>query len=289
MGRASTFFIRSYIILELTWKNANLVFIKIYMKLVEHFPDQLLLMVRILFMTVTYIYHSCYLIEFEEFSILFDFYKDVRREDGSYWVKDYLLNRKGDLYVLCSHSHYDHFSPEILAWKEQKKNIHYIFSRELLVSGKTTIGDAIYLDKEDVYRDQRLTIKAFGSTDAGGSFLVEYNNRHIFHAGDLNNWHWNEEVDKEEALSYENYFLCELELVSEHNDRLYLAMFPIDPRLGKDFMKGAEQFVSRIRTNYFLPMHFGGDYTEIGKFQEIAERYNCKFLPLSHKGQSFQL
>lgn len=255
----------------------------------EHFTGQLLLMVRNLVMKVTYIYHSCYLIEFEEFSILFDYYKDAYRKDGSLWVKDYLLNKEEELYVLCSHSHYDHFNPEILTWKEKKKNIHFIFSSELLESGKTTTGDAIYLEKEDVFRDKRITIKAFGSTDAGGSFLVEYNNRHIFHAGDLNNWHWNEEVGKEDALSYENYFLCELELVSEHNDRLYLAMFPIDPRLGKDFMRGAEQFVSRIKTNYFLPMHFGDNYTLLEPFKEIAERYDCTFLHLTHKGQSFQL
>lgn len=240
-------------------------------------------------MTITYIYHSCYLIEFEGFSMLFDFYKDAPREDGSDWVGDYLLNKEEELYVLCSHSHYDHFNPEILSWRERKKNIRCIFSRELLESGKTAVGDALYLEKEEIYRDQRLTIKAFGSTDAGGSFLVEYNNRQFFHAGDLNNWHWSEEVSTEEALSYENNFLCELELLSEQAGRLYLAMFPVDPRLGKDFMRGAEQFVSRIKTDYFLPMHFGENWDKVNRFEEIAARYGSQFLPLSHHGQSFIL
>ena len=238
-------------------------------------------------MTITYIYHSCYLIEFEGFSILFDYYQDTPREDGSGWVKDYLLNKEEELYVLCSHSHYDHFNPEILFWGEWKKNIHYIFSKELLKSGVSKTGDALYLEKEEVYRDHRLTIKAFGSTDAGGSFLVGYNNRHFFHAGDLNNWHWSEEVSTEEALSYENYFLCELELLAEETNRLYLAMFPVDPRLGKDFMRGAEQFVSRIKTDLFLPMHFGENYDKANRFGEIAAWYDCQYLPLSHRGQSF--
>lgn len=240
-------------------------------------------------MTVTYIHHSCYLIEFEEFSILFDYYKDAPREDGSAWVNDYLLKKEEDLYVLSSHSHEDHFNPKILSWKERKKNIRYIFSREILESGKAVAEDALYLDKGESYRDHRLTIRAFGSTDAGGSFLIGHNNRLYFFAGDLNNWHWNEEVTKDIALSFENNFLCELELLAEQTDRVYLAMFPVDPRLGKDFMRGAEQFVSRIKTDYFLPMHFGDDWDKVNRFAEIAARYGCHFLSLSHKGQSFTL
>jgi hypothetical protein len=244
-------------------------------------------MVVISVMTITYIYHSCYLIEFDGFSILFDYYKDALREDGSEWVRDWLLNKEEELYVLCSHSHYDHFNPEILSWKERKKNIRYIFSRELLETGVSKAGDALYLEKEEIYRDQRLMIKAFGSTDAGGSFLVEYSKRQFFHAGDLNNWHWGEEVSAEESLSYENHFLCELELLAEQTNRLYLAMFPVDPRLGKEFMRGPEQFVSRIKTDLSLPMHFGENYDQVNRFEEIAARYDCQFLPLSHPGQSF--
>ena len=220
--------------------------------------------------------------------MLFDYYKDVPREDGSEWVRDWLLNKEEELYVLCSHSHHDHFNPEILSWKERKKNIRYIFSKELLESGVSKAEDALYLEKEEVYRDQRLMIKAFGSTDVGGSFLVEHNKRQFFHAGDLNNWHWSEEVSTEEALSYENHYLCELKLLAEQVNRIYLAMFPVDPRLGKEFMRGPEQFVSRIRTDLFLPMHFGENYDKVNRFGEIAARYNCQYLPLFHPGQSFK-
>jgi len=72
----------------------------------------------------------------------------------------------------------------------------------------------------------------------GGSFLVRHGDRLIFHAGDLNNWHWNEEVSNEEALAFENAYLCELELLSETTNRLYLVMFPVDPRLGEGVHEG---------------------------------------------------
>lgn len=240
-------------------------------------------------MRVTYIYHSCFMIEWEDFSILFDFFRDAPREDGSLWVNDYLLSKKEDLYVLCSHSHSDHFNPDILTWGRKKENIRYIFSDELKKSGKIVKEEVCFLAKKETYTDDRLIIQAFGSTDIGGSFLIKYNDQFIFHAGDLNNWHWNEEVSKEEALSYENLFLCELELLAERADHLQLTMFPVDPRLGKDYMRGPEQFVERIKTDYFLPMHFGEKKNEANRFEKIAKRYGCNFLSISHVGQSFYL
>ena len=240
-------------------------------------------------MTITYIYHSCYLIEFDEFSILFDFYEDAIRPDGSYWVRDYLLSKDEDLYVFCTHSHSDHYTPEILTWKENKSNIRYIFSDELLESNNAKPGDAVFLKKEETFKDHRIKVKAFGSTDLGGSFLIRFKEILLFHAGDLNNWHWKEEVTPDEALTFENNFLCEVELISEKLDNLYVAMFPIDPRLGKDFMLGAQQFVSRINTKYILPMHFGDNYDKANQFEDIAKKYGSHYIAVDKKGQSFYL
>lgn len=244
-----------------------------------------------LIMTVTYIYHSCYLLEFSDFSIIFDFYQDVRKENDQFWVKDYLLSKPQDLYVFCTHSHADHFNPEMLTWKEKKENIKYIFSKELRDADVVNQNNEefIFLDKGDVFEDSHLKAKAFGSTDIGGSFLLTINGKMFFHAGDLNNWHWNEEVPKIEASGYENNYLCELELVAESLEHLFLAMFPVDPRLGKDYMKGAEQFVRRVSTDYFLPMHFGENYDKANAFEKFARQQNCNYLKVTQKGESFKI
>lgn len=241
-------------------------------------------------MIVTYIFHSCYLLEFSDFSVIFDFYQDVKRDNVQFWVKDYLLSKPQDLYVFCTHSHSDHFNPEVLNWKDEKENIKYIFSKELLDTGTVSNPEGIlFLDKGEVFRDKQLQAKAFGSTDTGGSFLLNVGDKLIFHAGDLNNWHWNEEVSKIEASGYENNYLCELELLAESLEHLFLAMFPIDPRLGKDYMKGAEQFVRRVSTDYFLPMHFGDNYDKANAFEKFARQQNCNYLKVTQKGESFNL
>lgn len=240
-------------------------------------------------MIVTYIYHSCYLIEFEGFSVIFDFYQDAKRDDGSYWVQDYFLNKKERLYVFCTHSHADHFNPEILDWKQKHPNIQYIFSKEIAEEKRIADKSIVFLDKLDVFEDDNLKVTAFGSTDVGHSFLLQVGDKHIFHAGDLNNWHWNEEVPKPEATTYETNFLCELELLAENTKDFFLAMFPIDPRLGKDYKLGAEQFVKRFSVDYFLPMHFGDNFDKANAFKRYANLQNCHYLEVHKRGQTFQL
>lgn len=241
-------------------------------------------------MTITYIYHSCYLLEFDGFSVILDFYKDAKKDDGRFWVKDYLLEKKEDLYVFCTHSHSDHFNPEILEWQKNKANIKYIFSSELKENKRfDENANIMYLDKLQIYGDEFLRVKAYGSTDAGASFLINVGGKRFFHAGDLNNWHWNEEVPKPEAATYENSYLCQLELVAEGIEEIYAVMFPVDSRLGKDYMRGAEQFISRIPTAHFLPMHFGEHYDKANAFAPIAQNHHCKYLEVHKKGQSFTL
>ena len=245
-------------------------------------------------MNITYIYHSCCVIEFNKFSVIIDYYIDsINEGEDTGWVERNLLQNNKPLYVLCTHSHGDHFNEKILQWDAKRDNITYIFSKEvadtlkenpLLKDEKIT-----YLEKFETYKDKNLKVQAFGSTDAGASFYIEHKRRKIFHAGDLNNWHWNEEVAKDEACIYENQYICELELLSEQVKKVDIAMFPLDPRLGKDFMRGGEQFVNKIKTKYLLPLHFGDNYELIEQFEPIAKKTKTKLLNLEHKGQSFKL
>lgn len=238
-------------------------------------------------MKLIYIFHSGFVLESDNFSIIIDYYKDSNGENDGI-VHQNILKSDKKLYILCTHSHQDHFSPEILEWKKQRNDIIYIFSKDILDNKMATEGDAIYMDKLDTYNDDTLSIQAFGSTDLGVSFLIKVDNKTIFHAGDLNNWHWNEESTQEEINEAENYYNNELTLLAEHVQHLDLAMFPIDIRLGKDYMKGAEQFINAIETNMFAPMHFGDNYLSISAFAKIAAPKRCNSISWKYKGQSIE-
>ena len=236
-------------------------------------------------MRLTYIYHSGFAIEADEFAILIDYYKDTGRSPEKGFVHEKLLNRAGTLYVLSSHFHPDHFNPEVLRWKTYKKDIVYLFGKDILKRNRAGKEDAIYLKKEDSYEDHNLWIKAFGSTDSGISFLIEAEGKRLFHAGDLNNWHWKDESTPEEVAEAEQNYLKELGDLAKATDKLDATMFPVDPRIGTDFMRGAQQFVDHIKTNIFVPMHFWDRPAEVVAFRPYAELRGCRYALISVPGE----
>ncbi len=237
-------------------------------------------------MKLIYIYHSGYVIEADDYAILFDYYKDSGDIPGQGYVHEHLLQRPGRLYILSSHFHPDHFNPDVLAWKEQREDIRYICSNDILKRRRAKPDDALWLRKGETYADENLRIRAFGSTDVGVSFLLEAGGKHIFHAGDLNNWHWKDESTPQEAAAAEKAWLRELEEVAQAAPALDLAMFPVDPRLGSDFARGAEQFIDRIRVRLFAPMHFAEWYDKLLPFATYAEARGVDFAAWTSKGEN---
>ena len=167
-------------------------------------------------MTLDYIYHSGFAIETEGVTVIIDYYKDSSEtEHNRGIVHDYLLQRPGKLYVLATHFHPDHFNREILTWKEERLDIRYIFSKDILKSHRAKPEDAIYIKKGEIYEDDAIRIEAFGSTDVGSSFLIHLQDWSIFHAGDLNNWHWSEESTEAEIRKANGDFLAEVKYLKE--------------------------------------------------------------------------
>ena len=241
-------------------------------------------------MQLTYIYHSGFAIESEQVTLIIDYYKDSSETVYNKGVvHDRLLQRPGKIYVLATHFHPDHFNPEILSWKEQRPDIVYIFSKDILKYRRAQKEDAIFIKKGETYEDEYIHIRAFGSTDVGVSFLITLEGKRIFHAGDLNNWHWSEESTEQEIRKAQGDFLAEVKNIKQIAPEMHLVMFPVDSRLGKDYMKGPKQFTEQIKTSIFVPMHFSEHYDGGNAFREIAEASGCRFISISHRGETFDI
>jgi L-ascorbate metabolism protein UlaG (beta-lactamase superfamily) len=257
---------------------------------------------------IYYIYHSGFAIETTNHFLVFDYYKESNNTNesihlNSFALKDLIKNKKNVL-VFSSHSHHDHFNPVILDWEKYNQNIKYILSSDITLENwkdnyykisqdeelffKTELAGITDLSssKEPNIKFKDVYIKAYGSTDIGISFLVKIDEISIFHAGDLNWWHWKEDSLEERKAAEEN-FKTEIDKIKgEHID---IAFFPVDPRLEEFYSLGAEYFIKEIEPKTLIPMHFGDNLYITKEFAQKASGFDIKVIPINSPGEELKI
>lgn len=173
-----------------------------------------------------------------------------------------------------SHHHPDHFNTSIFELAQERKPT-YVLSNDIFSKIVPQKGISIaWMSAGDVI-DQIpgiKQVKAYGSTDAGVSYAITTADGDIvFHAGDLNDWHWSEESTKREVAEAEAKFEKIVNRIAEEIPEMKIAMFPVDARMGADFAKGAEIFLKKIKVDNFFPMHFGRAAESL-RFQPVCPR-----------------
>lgn len=199
-----------------------------------------------------FIHHSSYLWVGTDAMILWDYYG---KGEVASLLAQYSEKR---LYIMATHSHGDHYSPVLFSpqFAQHRGGVQYIFHREL--EEVVAREEVVFLETEEEWTDGVVRVKALGSTDCGGSFYVEVHGLQLFHAGDLNNWHWNEEADEEYVELYEAQWQRELRRLTTSIEALDLLMFPTDLRLGRDYLKGLRELLAVVTVKYLAPMHLNG-------------------------------
>ena len=202
--------------------------------------------------TVTYFHHSGFSVAVNETLLVFDYW---RGENGALPLRAQLTDKDFAGYkqvlVFVSHDHEDHFDEVIYTWDYEHLPITYIVADDLPIGkrGKRMKpGEKLTLGET--------TVRAFDSTDKGVSFYVTVDGMHIFHAGDLNLWHWREESTLREITQAENAYYAAVAPL-EHLP-MDIAMFPVDPRMGGLFDAGANHFIMAVKPRLFIPMHWQG-------------------------------
>ena len=172
-------------------------------------------------MRATYWGHSGFSVETGDLTLLFDY------------IGGGFTRPEGKSIAFISHEHKDHVSEEVYALADE------------VVRGMAE-GES-----REIFGAK---IRAYGSTDEGASFLIHNECDAIFHAGDLNFWHWRaESTEQEVAEALAGY---ERVLDSLAGEKIEVAFFPVDPRMGEDCAEGAEMFLKRLKPKILIPMHF---------------------------------
>ena len=96
-------------------------------------------------MTLTYIFHSGFVLETEQSILVFDYWLDPNGVMGG------VLKKDKPLYVFSSHFHEDHFNRAIFEWRKQKSDITYILSKDSL-RHRRAYWQRLYPWRQTVYR-----------------------------------------------------------------------------------------------------------------------------------------
>jgi len=206
-------------------------------------------------MNLKYIYHSGFLLEFERAYMLFDYYKgDIPS-----------LDKKKKLYVFVSHSHPDHFNEDIFDIFRDHKDVEYILSNDVVPKKQEDADRSYSLEPNKEYYFNELGVETYLSTDQGLAFMVSYNGKTIYHAGDLNWWTW---VGFETEEEYDNLTRNFKNEIDKMGARLIdIAMAPLDPRQGDRFDWGMKYFIEKTRPRHLVPMHCWNKFEVIDKFR----------------------
>lgn len=208
---------------------------------------------------VHYIYHSCFAVGNDEVLVVFDYWQDPQGRLASLLK----VNSK-KLYFVVSHFHADHFSPEILSFPNACLLLSYdtVKRRHVDPARYTAM-----LRPGQTYVDDHLRLDCYRSTDIGISSALTFPDGTVcFHAGDLNNWHMPEEEGKRlkvTPLQMEKLYLSILRDIAKAHSHIDHLMFPVDPRLGDETLRGLRQWAAKIPTGMVHPMHCWGKEQEM--------------------------
>lgn len=218
-------------------------------------------------MRVIYIGHSGFAAELAHCTLLFDYFEGALPAFAP----------EKPLYVFSSHAHRDHFNFDIFKLRETHPNVTYILSRDIRrrwsAAGfrrhgveQETYDAILFPGAYETLQCGALSVETLRSTDEGVAFLVSAEGETIFHAGDLNDWVWEEEAPAENHAMTVRFRAEVGRLAGRRIDAAFLVL---DPRQGADFARGFDYFMRCTDTVRAYPMHFWKDRSVFARLRAL--------------------
>lgn len=242
-------------------------------------------------MKIKFIAHSGFLVQLPSADLLFDYFRGELPdpEPGK------------PLFVFASHAHADHFSREIFSLAEKSSLVTFLLSDDI---PWTEVPEECERQTEFLGPDMELsfpfpgggelTVRTYRSTDEGIAFLADADGARIYHAGDLNDWHW-DDIDlpwnEEQRAGYMASLSAIAEAVKRDGQIPDAAFVPVDSRLGEFFWMGMDGYMQKVGARYLFPMHLFGDRKVIERMKAhpCAAAYADRILGTGTEGEVFDI
>ncbi|MDD4113287.1 MAG: MBL fold metallo-hydrolase [Herbinix sp.] len=241
---------------------------------------------------ITYINHSGFLMEWDNCYFLFDYYNGQIPS----------LDNNKMLVVFVSHGHGDHFNPDIFELYKEHSKITYLISSDIKLNERAKLKHGIteeiwelikivrpYQEYELFDEDKnKILIKTLKSTDSGVAFIIEYCEKTIYHAGDLNLWVW---MGEDKQFNNDMRAKFNKEISRLENTTLDIAFAPLDPRQEEWYGLGMDALLNSANVRYMFPMHFWEKPEIIQKYNKDSEaiKSSAIIMDVGKQGQSWSL
>lgn len=231
-------------------------------------------------MNITYLFHSGFLAETRECYYIFDYWKGTLPA----------LDPSKPVFVFVSHSHADHYNPEIFTLLRTMgmKRIAAVLAKD--IPRKRWPAFLFPVEPEGLKAPEDMwdnppfpegipAVKAYHSreyllprgtrvqtllsTDSGVAYYVTCPEGSLYHAGDLNDWSGPDTPEQERRQMTGNYRASVNRLKGKAVD---IAFLPLDPHLKEFYANGFLYFLKTIGPKQVFPMHYWEQ-------PEIVERF----------------
>ncbi len=230
-------------------------------------------------MKITFIFHSSFAVELEESVLIFDYYGEEKLP---------VLPKGKQVFFLNSHGHPDHFQRKILALKEEYPSAEYILSRDIRFRPEEKKDWIHRVKPGGELKTAPLVVRTLRSTDLGVAFIVETEGKRIYHAGDLNWWHWEGE-DK----AWNNNMAANYKKEADKLSGVFFdaAFVPLDPRLGDAYYLGMQYFLKKADAACIFPMHMWEKYDICDRLKKdgYLNDISGRFYPVEYPGQTWEI
>ena len=229
-------------------------------------------------MNVTYLHHSGFSVETETKVLLFDYYTEGGRK--AYF--DPAAYGHKDIFVFVSHAHEDHYDRRILNWGNLP-HVKYVLSSDVRTELEFQ-GEVLTVNPHGSYDFGGIHIETLQSNDEGVAFLVKADGKTIYHAGDLNWWHWNGEPD-DFNNDIERSYTTEINKLK--GEQIDVAFVPADLRLQDKYFWAVNYFLKTVGTKVLFPMHFWGRFEVCDFLRELG--YGETVMQITEENEKFEI
>lgn len=234
--------------------------------------------------SIVYIHHDCFLLRAGGKTLLFDYpAPSYLPREAAQVAAAHIAG--ADLTILISHSHDDHFDPDIVAAMQAAATRRFVVSDDVAdLYGDRLPPETVVMEPDASQDVDGLTVHALESNDMGLAYRIELEGLSVYFGGDMALWDWPGQSPAARRAVGMSWRRLLKTLAARPLD---VAFSNMDPRLPS--LAGAPDFVEKLAPAVFVPMHVNGKTHYIERFADRLRRPGTAVFAYNKPGDVLEL